>query len=155
MRLGTFSSFLWQQYESFCGIFLCFFFAVIEFGIGPEFFPGYGLLSNWGSNNRETIFGRCYCYFQNSWPNYPTREDSEDFVVNDGNKILKFCASNQSTQKCHKTNFFPHNDHILILFDGINEEITIVNRTSDDFIVTTEILPCCYRHEFVFAFSRM
>ena len=41
---------------------------------------------------------------------------------------------------------FPHYDHVLIMFDGINEEITIVNRRTEHAVITTNIIPCCYRH---------
>ena len=92
MRLGAFSGICWTLYDRFltrmgCGNVLCFF-SVIEFGIGPEFFPGYDPLSNWNinnsENNSETILGRCYCYFRDSWPNFPTRSDCMEFVVEDG-----------------------------------------------------------------------
>ena len=131
------------------------FFAVIEFGVGPEFLPAYRLISNWAWDYTETIFGRCYCYFQNSWPNYPTREDSLEFVVEDGIKVLTSCGTNHTVAKSDKTNFLPHGDHVIILFDGPNEQITIVNRSTDCCVVTRNIIPCCYRYGFVFVFQEL
>ena len=39
------------------------------------------------------------------------------------------------------------------MFDGLNEEITIVNRTTDESIITANIMPSCYRYGLMFSFS--
>ena len=90
--------------------FFYFFLSVIEFGVGPEFLPGYQFISNWDVDNSDTILGRCYCYFRNSWPNFPTREDCTEFYINDG--VFFFVVEKlNETQKHHKSNF----SHIMII----------------------------------------
>ena len=69
----------------FCFIF---FWADLEWGLCMEYnneiLERMAIKNNWSDENRETILGNSYCYWQGKFGNIPDPENAAEFPVKNG-----------------------------------------------------------------------